>query len=66
MPWYSEKIDPANELNVVFVIDKILDSRLTDDQYDYFFDRGCLHIFQSVDRPPQHIILYALYTQCMI
>ena len=40
----------ANEPNVVFVIDNILDSRLKDDDYEYIFDRGCFHVFQPSDR----------------
>ena len=40
----------ANELNVVFVIDNILDSSLKDDDYEYIFDRGCFHVFQPSDR----------------
>lgn len=41
----------ANEPNIIFIVDNILDSRIKDDEYDYIFDRGCFHVFQPVDRP---------------
>jgi SAM-dependent methyltransferase len=41
----------ANEPNIIFIVDNILDSRIKDDEYDYIFDRGCFHVFQPVERP---------------
>jgi ubiquinone/menaquinone biosynthesis C-methylase UbiE len=40
----------ANEANVDFVIENILDSSLSDDEYDYVFDRRCFHVLQPIDR----------------
>ncbi len=40
----------ANEKNVNFVIDDILNSNLKENQFDYIFDRGCFHVLLSTDR----------------
>ena len=34
----------ANEKNVNFVVDDILNSNLKENQFDYIFDRGCFHV----------------------
>ena len=40
----------ANEKNVNFVVDDILNSNLKENQFDYIFDRGCFHILLPIDR----------------
>jgi len=37
--------------DIRFVVDDILDSKLEDNQFDYIFDRGCLHVLDPVHRP---------------
>ncbi|MDX1373623.1 MAG: class I SAM-dependent methyltransferase, partial [Nitrososphaeraceae archaeon] len=37
-------------LNLKFVIDDILNSNFNDNFFDYIFDRGCFHVFESKDR----------------
>lgn len=38
------------DANVKFEVDNILASKLTDNQFDYIFDRGCFHVLQPTDR----------------
>jgi SAM-dependent methyltransferase len=40
----------ANEKNVNFVIDDILNSNLKENQFDYIFDRGCFHVLPPTER----------------
>jgi SAM-dependent methyltransferase len=40
----------ANEKNVNFVVDDILNSNLKENQFDYIFDRGCFHVLFPTDR----------------
>ena len=40
----------ANEENVNFIVDDILNSKLKDDDFDYIFDRGCFHVLLPADR----------------
>jgi SAM-dependent methyltransferase len=40
----------ANEKNVDFIVDDILNSNLKEDQFDYIFDRGCFHVLLPTDR----------------
>jgi SAM-dependent methyltransferase len=40
----------ANEKNVNFIVDDILDSNLEDNEFDYIFDRGCFHVLLPADR----------------
>ena len=40
----------ANEKNVDFVVDDILNSKLKANEFDYIFDRGCFHVLLPVDR----------------
>src|ERR671929_997786 len=40
----------ANEKNVNFVVDDILNSNLKENQFDYIFDRGCFHVLLPTDR----------------
>jgi SAM-dependent methyltransferase len=42
---YAESND-----NMVFVVDNILDSRLSNDGFDYIFDRGCFHVMPADKR----------------
>ena len=40
----------ANEENVNFIVDDILNSKLKDNEFDYIFDRGCFHVILPADR----------------
>jgi SAM-dependent methyltransferase len=40
----------ANEKNVDFVVDDILNSKLKANEFDYIFDRGCFHVLLPADR----------------
>jgi len=40
----------ANEKNVNFIVDDILNSNLKDGEFDYIFDRGCFHVLLPTDR----------------
>ena len=40
----------ANEKNVNFIVDDILNSNLEDNEFDYIFDRGCFHVLLPTDR----------------
>ena len=40
----------ANEKDVNFIVDDILNSNLKGNQFDYIFDRGCFHVFFPTDR----------------
>ena len=40
----------ANEKNVKFIIDDILNSNLNDNEFDYIFDRGCFHVLSPANR----------------
>ncbi|MGB8025129.1 MAG: class I SAM-dependent methyltransferase [Nitrososphaeraceae archaeon] len=40
----------ANEKNVDFVVDNILNSKFKDSEFDYIFDRGCFHVLPPEDR----------------
>ena len=40
----------ANEENVNFIVDDILNSKFKDDDFDYIFDRGCFHVLLPADR----------------
>ena len=40
----------ANEKNVNFIVDDILNSSLKEDKFDYIFDRGCFHVLLPTDR----------------
>jgi SAM-dependent methyltransferase len=40
----------ANEKNVNFIVDNILNSNLKENQFDYIFDRGCFHVLLLADR----------------
>jgi SAM-dependent methyltransferase len=40
----------ANEKDVNFVVDNILNSKLKENEFDYIFDRGCFHILSPADR----------------
>jgi SAM-dependent methyltransferase len=40
----------ANEKNVNFIVDDILNSKLKDSEFDYIFDRGCFHVLLPADR----------------
>ena len=40
----------ANEENVNFIVDDILNSKLKDNDFDYIFDRGCFHVLLPADR----------------
>ncbi|MGN6633331.1 MAG: class I SAM-dependent methyltransferase [Nitrososphaeraceae archaeon] len=40
----------ANEKNIDFVVDDILNSKLKANEFDYIFDRGCFHVLLPVDR----------------
>ena len=39
----------ANEKNVDFVVDNILNSKFKDSEFDYIFDRGCFHVLPPED-----------------
>jgi Methyltransferase domain len=34
----------ANEKNIDFIVDDILNSKLRENEFDYIFDRGCFHV----------------------
>jgi len=40
----------ANEENVNFIVDDILNSKFKDNEFDYIFDRGCFHVILPADR----------------
>ena len=40
----------ANEENVNFIADDILNSKFNDNEFDYIFDRGCFHVLSPADR----------------
>jgi methylase of polypeptide subunit release factors len=40
----------ANEKDVNFIVDDILNSNLKGNQFDYIFDRGCFHVLLPADR----------------
>jgi SAM-dependent methyltransferase len=40
----------ANEKNVDFIVDDILNSKLKENEFDYIFDRGCFHVLLPADR----------------
>ena len=40
----------ANEKNIDFIVDDILNSKLKANEFDYIFDRGCFHVLLPVDR----------------
>jgi SAM-dependent methyltransferase len=40
----------ANEENVNFIVDDILNSKFNDNEFDYIFDRGCFHVLSPADR----------------
>jgi ubiquinone/menaquinone biosynthesis C-methylase UbiE len=40
----------ANEKNVDFIVDNILNSKFKDSEFDYIFDRGCFHVLPPEDR----------------
>ncbi|MBV9176968.1 MAG: class I SAM-dependent methyltransferase [Nitrososphaeraceae archaeon] len=40
----------ANEPNVNFIVDDILNTRFKDGEFDYIFDRGCFHVLSPSDR----------------
>ncbi|MFL6359045.1 MAG: class I SAM-dependent methyltransferase, partial [Nitrososphaeraceae archaeon] len=40
----------ANEKNVNFIVDDILNSKLKANKFDYIFDRGCFHVLLPADR----------------
>jgi SAM-dependent methyltransferase len=40
----------ANEKNVDFIVDNILNSKLKANEFDYIFDRGCFHVLLPADR----------------
>ena len=40
----------ANEKNVNFIVDDILNSKLKDNEFEYILDRGCFHVLLPADR----------------
>ena len=40
----------ANEINVNFIVDDILNTNFKDNEFDYIFDRGCFHVLLPSDR----------------
>jgi SAM-dependent methyltransferase len=40
----------ANQKNVNFIVDDILNSKLKENEFDYIFDRGCFHVLLPTDR----------------
>jgi ubiquinone/menaquinone biosynthesis C-methylase UbiE len=40
----------ANEENVNFIVDDILNSTFYENEFDYIFDRGCFHVLSPADR----------------
>jgi SAM-dependent methyltransferase len=40
----------ANEKNIDFIVDDIINSNLKENQFDYIFDRGCFHVILPADR----------------
>ena len=40
----------ANEENINFIVDDILNSKFKDNEFDYIFDRGCFHVLLPSDR----------------
>jgi methylase of polypeptide subunit release factors len=40
----------ADQKNVNFVVDDILNSNLKENEFDYIFDRGCFHVLLPADR----------------
>jgi len=44
----------ANEKNIDFVVDDILNSKLKANEFDYIFDRGCFHVLPPEDTKKIH------------
>jgi SAM-dependent methyltransferase len=40
----------ANQENVNFIVDDILNSKFNDNEFGYIFDRGCFHVLSPADR----------------
>ncbi|MFL6361267.1 MAG: class I SAM-dependent methyltransferase [Nitrososphaeraceae archaeon] len=40
----------ANQKNIDFIVDDILNSKLKENEFDYIFDRGCFHVLLPADR----------------
>jgi SAM-dependent methyltransferase len=40
----------ANEENINFIVDDILNSKFNENEFDYIFDRGCFHVLSTADR----------------
>jgi ubiquinone/menaquinone biosynthesis C-methylase UbiE len=40
----------ANEINVNFIVDDILNTKFKDNEFDYIFDRGCFRVLSPSDR----------------
>lgn len=40
----------ANEINVNFIVDDILNTKFKVNEFDYIFDRGCFHVLLPSDR----------------
>jgi SAM-dependent methyltransferase len=40
----------ANEENVNFIVDDILNSKFNENEFDYIFDRRCFHVLSPADR----------------
>jgi ubiquinone/menaquinone biosynthesis C-methylase UbiE len=40
----------ANEENVDFIVDHILNTKFNDNEFDYIFDRGCFHVLSPAHR----------------
>ena len=40
----------ANEKNLEFIVDNILNSKFKDNEFDYIFDRGCFHVLAPPHR----------------
>ncbi len=40
----------ANEENINFIVDDILNSKFKENEFDYIFDRGCFHVLLPSDR----------------
>ena len=40
----------ANEENVNFIVDDILNTKFNDNEFDYIFDRGCFHVLSPAHR----------------
>jgi Methyltransferase domain len=44
----------ADEKNIDFIVDDIINSNLKENQFDYIFDRGCFHVLLPADRQKVH------------